>query len=63
MGGLKKMFSPKLPKAPDPIRMPTGDKTEEIEAERKKLMARSKSGGRESTRLSGGDYGGTILGS
>lgn len=68
MSGVKKMFSPKMPtmtpvKGPDPVRMPTMDKTEAVEAERTRLMKRQRDGkgGRDSTRL--GDYGGTILGS
>lgn len=64
MSGVMKAIgmAPKAPKLAEPTRMPTTDKTDEIERQRKKLMTRGASEGRESTRLSGGDYSGTILG-
>ena len=54
-------LAPKMPKMQEAVRMPTTDKTQEIEMQRKKLAERGAMQGRQSTNLSG-DYSGTILG-
>lgn len=63
MSGLGKMFGGGMPKQA-PVRMPDTDKTDEIEAQRRKMRASSMKGGRESTNLTGGgSYMNETLGS
>ena len=60
MGAIKKLF--KGPKLPEKVRMPdAGDMIGVKEQERQKAAKRASTEGRESTRLSDKDYGGTIL--
>jgi hypothetical protein len=52
------------PKAQAPVRMPDTDKTDEIEAQRRKLRMGAMKGGRESTNMTGvGSYLNDTLGS
>jgi hypothetical protein len=63
MSGLGKMFGGGMPKQAA-VRMPDTDKTDEIEAQRRKLRSAAKTGGRESTNLTGGgSYMNETLGS
>jgi hypothetical protein len=62
MGGIAKMFSPKLPKPEPVVRMPDPQDPAVLEAQRKKRRELLASGGRESTDLTG-SYMNSTLGS